>query len=240
MKLAGLIVSFLTSTSTTSAMAFTQAFEGLQAGTVVAGDSPFGGTIPGTIFPGMTLSVLSNRPDGSGVTDSLIVFDTAHPTGNDPDLGTPNQFFGGPGIGIGGQSGLGVNDRALGKVLVIAKYITDANSDGIVDDPNDEPLGGTITINWTHPQLVTSMTLVDIEEVAGTIVHTCTDNTTVLFVIPNYGDDSRVTVPVSAHCGVKKTMVSLAGSGSLAEVTYESPPVPIEPTTWSRIKALRR
>ncbi|MEE8525840.1 MAG: hypothetical protein V3T72_18040 [Thermoanaerobaculia bacterium] len=43
-----------------------------------------------------------------------MIFDTANPTGGDDDLGTPNQDFGGPGVGSGG--GLGeIGANAVGR-----------------------------------------------------------------------------------------------------------------------------
>ena len=62
-----------------------------------------------------------------------ISFDSGNPTGGDRDLGTPNQAFGGPGVGSGGEPGMpGENNTALHNVLIIAEDVGDANQDGLV------------------------------------------------------------------------------------------------------------
>lgn len=59
------------------------------------------------------------------------MFDSAHPTGGDFDLGTPNQDFGGPGIGVGGEAGSPFqNDLAKGNILVVGENLFDSNGDG--------------------------------------------------------------------------------------------------------------
>ena len=76
--------------SSTSAQEFID-FEGFPAGTVVF--EVFGDGGSGPIF------VEGTSPRFSAGTNAAIIFDTANPTGNDPDLGTPNLDFGGPGLG---------------------------------------------------------------------------------------------------------------------------------------------
>ena len=46
-----------------------------------------------------------------------MIFDTGHPTSNDFDLGTPNENYGGPGIGNGGVN----NTTFQGNALVVSK-----------------------------------------------------------------------------------------------------------------------
>ena len=46
-----------------------------------------------------------------------MIFDTGHPTSNDFDLGTPNENYGGPGIGYGGVN----NTTFQGNALVVSK-----------------------------------------------------------------------------------------------------------------------
>ena len=116
--------------SSTSAHEFID-FEGFPAGTVVF--EVFGDGGSGPIF------VEGTNPRFSAGTNAAIIFDTANPTGGDPDLGTPNSDFGGPGLGVGGKSGSPFqNDAALGNALIIAENLTDANGDGLIDDPDDE------------------------------------------------------------------------------------------------------
>ncbi len=119
--------------------AIIETFNSQPPGTVVAGDLPGGGTAPGTLFPFITFSV-TNTGDGP---NSLIIFDSSNPTGEDWDLGTPNQDFGGPGIGYGGKEEQpGENFKSYGHLLIVAENIIDNNQDGLVDNPDDEEGGG--------------------------------------------------------------------------------------------------
>ncbi len=87
--------------------------------------------------------------------DLAILFDSANPTGGDDDLRTPN-----PG---------GVNNTvALGHLLIIAENSNDGNGDQIIDVPDDDADGGSIYFDFSDKATVSSVTLVDIDEVRGT------------------------------------------------------------------------
>ena len=82
--------------------------------------------------------------------NAAIIFDSSCPprgrpadcSGDDADLGTPNEAFGGPGRGSGGGHG---NRSPLGKVLIVAENLVDRRpADGLIDDPDDE---GTLRLN---------------------------------------------------------------------------------------------
>ena len=127
---ASLVLAALGSAGQAQAGPVTQGFEGLSAGTVVCGTSTFGPPVQGDPYVDFDIIAVGNQGPSSA-----IIFDTAHPTGNDPDLGTPNQSFGGPGVGVGGLPGTpGENRVARNKVMIIPKYITDANRDGTPDE----------------------------------------------------------------------------------------------------------
>jgi len=97
-------------------------FNGLAAGSVIAGESPSGGTVSDKPYAEFTLSCVNN---GNG-PNSLVLFDSQNPTGGDADLGTPNVDFGGPGVGWGGSSGRpGENDSSWGNLLIIAESVKD-------------------------------------------------------------------------------------------------------------------
>lgn len=86
-----------------------------------------------------------------------ILFDSANPTGDDPDLVTP-----------GTGSGNVLPER---KVLVIAENEVDADMDGIVDDPDAEPAGGIIRFTWvTSDVYFKSMTVLDVDDAAASFV----------------------------------------------------------------------
>ena len=84
-------------------------------------------------------------------------------SGEDADLGSPNDEFGGPGIGSGGEAGSAFeNNTALSNVLIVGEdLVDDSPDDGFVDDPDDADLreqflefdfsdvkgGGKVTVN---------------------------------------------------------------------------------------------
>jgi len=50
-----------------------------------------------------------------------MIFDSSHPSGGDFDLGTPNEYYGGPGKGVAGGPGPTQNDKALGNVVIVSE-----------------------------------------------------------------------------------------------------------------------
>lgn len=78
---------------------------------------------------GVTLSA-KKKENGSWKTGQAMIFDSSNPSGDDWDLGTPNEKFGGPGKGIGGESGLYKNDKPLGNVVIVSE-------DEDASDPDD-------------------------------------------------------------------------------------------------------
>lgn len=86
---------------------------------------------------------------GERCADAVIAFDTSVPhgdEGDDLDLGSPNQAFGGPGVGAGGAGGPFVNDRPVGNLLVIQE--DPAYPDGNPDLQDDCSAGGTIVLDF--------------------------------------------------------------------------------------------
>ena len=108
------------------------------------------GTFVETSFPGVTISTgdTNHRP---------MIFDSSSPTGNDSDLGTPNQAFGGPGVGAGGASGAGQNSFGLGNLIIISQDNNQGN-------PNDYAGGGTLTYSFANLQTITYIDFVDADE----------------------------------------------------------------------------
>ena len=77
--------------------------------------------------------------------DIAMIFDSANSTEDDPDVGTSNEDFGGPGIGLDGGSGsAGPNMYALGNILIISE-------DGDQSNPDDENDGGAIAFTSDEP-----------------------------------------------------------------------------------------
>ena len=110
--------------------AFELDFEGLPAGTVVFELSAGAGMSAG--FPGIVKVTGYSAQFGPGI-NPVLIFDSSDPTGGDVDLGTPNEAYGGPGVGNAGAS----NDTPMGNVAIIAEDLVDNNDDGLIDDPDD-------------------------------------------------------------------------------------------------------
>ncbi len=123
-------------------------FEGLDEGQVVdkvSAGAGVSGNLKGHV------NIFGFNPAFGMSVNAAIVFDSDCPptftpgdcSGEDPDLGTPNETFGGPGVGLGGEIGAPFqNDTALGNILIVAEDLVDANNDGLVDDPDDADLRG--------------------------------------------------------------------------------------------------
>lgn len=167
---------------------------------------------------GFAISAVNNR---SNHPDKAIIFDSSNPTGNDPDLGTPNAAFGGPGIGSGGGIGQpGQNDQAYGNLVIIPEDDLDANNDGLVDDPDDEAQGGTITIDFAAPVDLDYVTLVDLDDgTGGSVISFLLPSGTVSMPIPDLGNNSVKEMAVN-QSDVIQVQIHFAGSGGLAEFSY--------------------
>lgn len=97
---------------------------------------------------------------GRGATDvaAVMMFDSANPTGGDEDLGTPNEDFGGPGIGRAGKRGRKYeNAVARGNVLIISE-------DNDSSDPDDNQKGGIMTFEFSSSVLLNGLGFLDNEE----------------------------------------------------------------------------
>ena len=163
--------------------------------------------------------------------NAAVIFDSACPpggipedcTGEDTDLGTPNEAFGGPGVGSGGASS---NDTALGKVLIIAENVEDANRDGLIDDPNDSRQGGTLQLDFSALGTVTmhAITFLDLDRpdpaqkvelfhggVTGTLLATIS--------LPVAGENGVSVVPLQVP-GVDTVVITLTDSAAIDNITF--------------------
>lgn len=167
---------------------------------------------------GLSISVINQHSDHP---QQGIIFDSAHPSGGDSDLGTPGSKFGGPGKGKGGEKGVGANKEALGNILIIAENFKDENKDGLADEPDDEAKGGKIALNFNRSVSVEHLQMVDIDDGSGaTLIVFGQGNEAIKTIeIPGHGNNSVSTVEVNAK-NVTKIVVNLPGSGGLAEIRY--------------------
>jgi hypothetical protein len=144
-----------------------------------------------------------------------IAFDSSNPPGTDYDLGTPNEMYGGPGVGAAGAS----NDIALHNLLIRAESTTDADGDGLVDIPDDHVYGATFVITLDAPWCLTSIDFVDIDENPASLVLLAADGGELITIATSlHGDNSRETIEPGT-CEVSSLEISLAGSGAVDRIT---------------------
>lgn len=149
-----------------------------------------------------------------GTSDIAMIFDSDHPTGGDPDLGTPNADFGGPGLGIGGAIGaLGENDEFLHKVLIISE-------DGDTTNPDDEAGEGVITFKFNKPVHMLSLKVLDIDEHDGYVrLFDSFDNILSTRSILKLGDNSLQNIIVNTR-QVSKMDLKIVGSGAIDNINF--------------------
>lgn len=151
-----------------------------------------------------------------------IIFDSSRPSGFDFDLGTPNQAFGGPGLGSGGAS----NNQALEKILIIAENMDDRNKDGFIDDPDDNLGGGIINIEFSNSVNLNSLMFIDVHEDDVRLnAYKNNGNSQKEFSlnIPKLGDNSVQTVELDAESKskkIKRLEIELDGLGAIDMLNY--------------------
>lgn len=147
-----------------------------------------------------------------------IAFDSSNPTGGDYDLGTPNEAFGGPGVGSGGTT---TNNLSLGNLLISAENFVDADGDGYVDVPDDDGSGAYILFEFDVPTCVEMIDLVDVDLSEGP--------TTLDFYNGVFTLIESIDAPAIGHngfqrlelgvCNVSYFSVSFRGSGGVDNLT---------------------
>ncbi len=173
-------------------------FEGLDAGTVIDG-------VAGAIAQVTVTTGSAGNP--------AMIFDSANPTGGDDDLGTPNIFFGGPGLGDGGGPGAGANETEQDKILIISE-------DGNTAVPDDNAGGGTLTFTFDDPTFVVGLEILDIDdnETCGTVTALDEGGVEIASLpLANLGDNSFQSLGLGIGA-VKKLEVYLQGSGAVARI----------------------
>ncbi len=162
---------------------------------------------------GVTIAASNNA---GGRPDRAIAFDTASPTGGDPDLATP-------GDGIG-------NDHPLGIVLILPENGVDADNDGLIDNPDDDARGGTFYVRFDAEQTANgTVTLIDIEE-GGRIERYLGGVLQDMTTVDGLGDNSVQTVDLGGTTFDEMRIV-LSGSGAFGELQLSGQTVIPEPAT---------
>ena len=205
-------------------------FEGLDEGQVIDEVSNGEGA---NGLPSGEVDVFGFNPAFGLSTNAAIVFDSAclpggdpdDCTGDDADLGTPNETCpgNGPGSGEGGECpGPFQNDTPHGNVAIIAENLTDGNNDDLVDDPDDADRRGQY-IEFDFDDLagnsvtVNSFTYVDNDEgefgAQAEFFGPGTLNPSVIG-LADVGDNGVNTVNAGIE-GVTRLRIVLNGSGSV-------------------------
>ena len=198
-------------------------FEGIVPGTVLSAVFGVGGSGP-VLVSGL------NPSFGPGV-NAAVVFDSSDPSGDDFDLGTPNETCPapGPGIGIGGEVGSpNENCTPQGNLLIIAEDLVDTSpADGIIDDPDDADLvGGGLKFDFSALGSVSlcGLTLIDVEanEPGAEVILTLNDLSTVPLPLPQTGDNGVIDVilPCGLITGVVAVEIVLNGSGAIDNLAF--------------------
>ncbi|MDD5110265.1 MAG: lamin tail domain-containing protein [Patescibacteria group bacterium] len=166
-----------------------------------------------------------------------IIFDSAHPSGGingdkivDVDLGTPNLQFGGPGNSENGDGKEPSNNTPLHNLLIIPDNAVDTTpADGYVDDPNDEPAGGSIRFVFNEPMTFSSVKYIDLDHGSNSAVVGYSDatGTAQVFSIPVPAKNGNSVQKISGDQTTKIRMLKLRGYDSFGiDEVVLCPPLP--------------
>jgi len=186
-------------------------FEGSSAGDIISEVTPNG--CSGTI------AVMAVNPDFPGMNTAMI-FDSSNPTGNDFDLGSPNEMFAGPGISSDGPQAS--NDVPLGNVLIISEDMDSS-------DPDDSARNGTsfeFNFSGYGNGMVTlhSFDMLDLEPVDAdglpTVVtlYDALDNVLLQHVLAYSEDNAKQLVDLGSTAGVVRMVLEMNNSGAIDNI----------------------
>jgi len=174
-------------------------------------------------LPAGAMVTSSDLPAGYGITtvnkdkpanDVAIIFDSDCPggcTGGDGDLRTP-------GIGLG-------NNVAQHKILIVPEDLVDvAPANGLIDDPDDEQRGGTITFTFPAPQRLLSVRIIDIDtnEPQTVVRLALSAGGTLALPVAALGNNSGQTIVVPSPVPlIDGFTVDFQGSGGIDDIIIE-------------------
>lgn len=167
---------------------------------------------------------------------AAITFDSDTPTGGingdqivDVDLGTPNLQFGGPGNSETGDGREPSNSVALHNLLIIPDNVVDTTpADGLVDDPNDEPAGGSLRFTFSNPMAFSSVKYIDLDHNGGEVVgYSDATGTAQVFSIPVPVKNGNSVQQINGDQATPIRMLKLRGSDSYGvDEVVLCPPAP--------------
>lgn len=153
-----------------------------------------------------TVTTMSDRAVAAGGTNQAGIFDTDNPTGNDSDLGGPfASASGGPAL-------------SPGNILII---LGPDNGPGL---PDDDAMGGTITLTFSRPVDFLAFDYFDTEAAQDNGLTVTTDtggNSGVLTA----GDNEYDTFN-SPFLGITTATFDFGGSGGIDNLQIAAIPVP--------------
>ncbi|WP_184305136.1 Ig-like domain-containing protein, partial [Aporhodopirellula rubra] len=176
-----------------------------------------GGDLAADLYSDWGVTISSANPQRPA-----MLFDSSAPTGGDPDLGSPNTSFGGPGVGTGGAS------SATGENALHQKRILIISEDGDSSDPDDNAHGGVLVFEFDASTTVHSVGLLDIDDLQSEIrLYDAAGSLIDSFGAADLGNNSyqRVTIETS---GISRMEIELAGSGGVTDLQFcndNEPPV---------------
>ena len=199
--------------------------------------SEFAGGDTITSTHGVTLTLAAK---GETCADALIAFDSSVPhgvaLGDDFDLGTPHQAFGGPGQGRGGEEGPFRNDQPLGNLLVIQE--DPALDDGNPDPQDDCVDGGTVVFDFGELSVtgitISSLTVLDVDDnwqaKSQFRLYGEGDQLLAIFNPPATGPNGVATLDFGAVSGVLRMQVEERISIAIARLLLDVPDPPGPPS----------
>ncbi|MDY7092239.1 MAG: choice-of-anchor A family protein [Acidobacteriota bacterium] len=171
--------------------------------------------LPGQVIDEEFSAFGIHATSGDPAAHPLMIFNSFAPTGGDPDLGTPNQDFGGPGVGAGGGLGMpGENSIPEGNILILSE---DADS----SDPDDDRNGGVMIFDFDVPVEIHSVRVLDIDngELVDLLAFDADGFLMGQATAVSMGDNSAQDVLLFAS-GISRLEAQFAGSGGLAEIVF--------------------
>ena len=109
------------------------------------------------IIDGITVDV-KGYADG-GIPRDVVIFNSDVPT-FDPDLGTPNVLYGGPGVNEDDPNGENpTNNQSWGNMLIITQNGT----------ANDAFNGDSLVFEFSEPVLMNGITLIDVDDLGAKV-----------------------------------------------------------------------
>lgn len=206
-------------------------FEGLPKGTVItelsAGSGISGCAVNGVVSVESSNSIFSN--------EAAVVFDsdcTVPCVGKwkDSDLGSPNETFGGPGVGLGGEMGMPQeNDTAHGMIgILVGDKIDDSPADGLVDDPDDADVPGEFRFDFSGINnkgvTIGGVTIMDVEfdqnENPAEVIMLRSGKAPSIFTLIDTGDNGVATIADVGLENVEQLIVKVKGSAGLSSVVF--------------------